>query len=107
MKRRDHDARVLQEAWIGDAVLLLFARELVLAERGQIDVEMVERLVANRFLATLGQPDAIEAEIGRIYARDGLAAAFAHLQARIVPAFRRQDVNRHRGRQGRRVKPHA
>lgn len=91
----------MRDAWIGDAVLLLFAREEVMGRCGRPDVAMMEDLVSNRFLSTVGQPDHVEAEIGRIYATSGLDAAFGHIRDRLMPVFERQEANRRRGRQGR------
>ncbi len=81
------------EAWIGDAVLALFAREWILrapaiksTERAKAFIQMT----SNQFLASVGEPTAMEARIGRIYKADGLEAAFAHIEATFVPLFKKQ-----------------
>ena len=81
-------------AWIGDAVLALFARTWVLRERGSMDGEWVTRLTSNDFLSAFGAPTAVEAKIGRIYREQGLDAAFAWIDAEFVPLFRRQMAKR-------------
>ena len=81
-------------AWIGDAVLALFARTWVLRERGSMDGEWFTRLTSNDFLSAFGAPTAVEAKIGRIYREHGLDAAFAWIDAELVPLFRRQMAKR-------------
>ena len=87
----DDQLRVEREhAWIGDAVLALFAREWVLKERGSMDGEWFTRLTSNEFLACFGQPTRIEAQIGRLFREQGLDAACAWIEAQFVPLLRRQ-----------------
>ncbi len=90
------DAEVLDQAWVGDAVLHLFVREWALAMPTRPDNKAVERFVSNGFLSTVGQPDHIEAEIGRIYRAQGLQAAFEHIRTKLLPVFERQELNRSR-----------
>lgn len=85
-------------AWVGDAVLALWARERVLREAGGIDTRAFLHLTANEYLAGLARPTRVEAEIGVVYRREGLAAAFAYIEARLLPVFRRQEANRRRQR---------
>lgn len=93
------DPRVEQElAWLGDAVLALWARERVLRELGRLDTTAFLSLTSNLFLQSLGRPTRVEAEFGQVYRRDGLAAAFAYLDARIGPVYARQTANRKRQR---------
>lgn len=98
MKRvgRDDDARaqLLREAWIGDAVLSLYARLKILREDGGVDAVKCARMTSNQFLGTMGEPTKVEAEIGRIYGREGLEAAFTWIEAHIVPLFEKQEANR-------------
>ena len=85
------------QAWIGDAVLALYAREWIL---NQPDIpretrnDTFKQLTANHFLATIGEPTAVEAEIGRHYHDKGLKAAFSHIEAVLIPHFKRQQANR-------------
>lgn len=91
-------AAILRDAWIGDAVLTLWARRRILAETGAIDGDCAARLTSNQFLSTLGQADEVEARIGRLYAAEGLDAAFAWIDAEIRPLFDRQEANRRKRR---------
>lgn len=79
--------KVLQDAWTGDAVLGLFARQWILAERGTTDGELLAAITSNQFLAMIGRPTEVEAMIGSIYEREGLEAAFAWISAELVPRF--------------------
>jgi dsRNA-specific ribonuclease len=90
----ENRAILLRQAWIGDAVLTLFARRWILSETGSIDGECSTRMTSNRFLNSLGQPDEVEARIGRIYESEGLDAAFAWIEANLLPMFKRQEGNR-------------
>jgi dsRNA-specific ribonuclease len=76
-----------QKAWVGDAVLSLYARQWILREKGKMDGELHTRLTSNGFLATMGNPTGIEAMIGGIYESEGLDAAFAWIEREILPAF--------------------
>ncbi len=87
-----------QLAWTGDAVLALWARDYILRTLGRLDTETFLRLTANSFLQSLGRPTRVEAEFGLVYQRDGIAAAFAYIEARLLPTFRRQEANRIRQR---------
>lgn len=93
------DIRLEREAaWVGDAVLALFARQFVLRERGNMDGEWFTLLTSNDFLSAVGNPTAVEAAIGRRYREHGLEAAFAWLEAELVPLFRKQVANKERSR---------
>ena len=86
--------RLQAEAWIGDAVLCLWARIHILQTCGAVDGPKCVRLTSNQFLATIGEPTAVEAELGRIYQREGERAAFQWIEERIAPLFARQEDNR-------------
>ena len=91
MAKTDAEIRELRErAWLGDAVLALFAREWVLRERGSMDGDWFTRMTSNGFLASFGNPTAVEANIGALYRQGGLPAAFAWIEAELVPAFRKR-----------------
>lgn len=79
-----------EAAWIGDAVLALFAREFVLRERGCMDGVWFTHLTSNEFLSAFGNPTSVEARIGEIHRTEGLAAAHAHIEAEFLPLFRKQ-----------------
>jgi hypothetical protein len=88
-------------AWTGDAVLGLFARQHVLARLGRIDTPAFLELTSNGFLSCMGRPTRIEAEIGLVYNREGLAAAFSYIEARLLPTWRTQQSRRARQRSAR------
>ena len=56
--------REREEAWVGDAVLALFVRRLILKEQGKMDGEMFIRCTSNDFLRNIGNPTSVEALIG-------------------------------------------
>lgn len=85
------------KAWVGDAVLALYAREWILAEpsiKANERSDAFIRMTSNQFLSAIGEPTAMEAEIGIIYERDGLEAAFAHIKKTYVPLFKKQQAKR-------------
>jgi hypothetical protein len=85
--------QMLEEAWIGDAVLCLHARIKIL-EDGGIDSEKFVRMTSNRFLSTVGEASEVEAEIGRVYRSEGLDAAFRWIETHLTPHFEKQEANR-------------
>ncbi|MGL4401119.1 MAG: hypothetical protein ACRCXD_14710 [Luteolibacter sp.] len=91
MSRKDEELRSEREAaWIGDAVLALFARQYVLQERKSMDGVWFTRLTSNDFLSAFGNPTRVEASIGKLYLEGGLPAAFGWMEAELVPLFRKQ-----------------
>jgi len=91
VSRTEDTLRLEREAaWIGDAVLALFARQFVLRERRAMDGEWFTRLTSNEFLSAFGNPTRVEAGIGRIYQEGGLDAAFAWMETHLIPLFRKQ-----------------
>ena len=96
MSRKDQDLRQEREAaWIGDAVLALFARQFVLRERKTMDGAWFTHLTSNEFLSAFGNPTRVEAMIGKTYQEGGLEAAFEWLEATIIPLFRKQVAAKH------------
>jgi len=88
MKRTPEEIdREREEAWVGDAVLALYVREWLLREKGKIDGESFIRATSNDFLRILGNPTAVEAEIGRIYQEKGLQAGFDYVEEKLIPLF--------------------
>lgn len=79
-----------EAAWIGDAVLALFAREYVLRERACMDGVWFTHLTSNDFLSAFGNPTSVEAKIGEIYRLEGLLAAHAYIEANFLPLFKKQ-----------------
>jgi len=102
MKASEKRQRILEEAWVGDAVLSLYARGKILRETGTLDSEKFERMTSNRFLAALGEPSEVEAEIGRAYEAGGLEAGFSWIEQKLMPLFDRQEEKRLRGGRPRR-----
>ncbi len=95
--RKDDPRRREQElAWIGDTVLDLYARSWILRERGTVCGETQRRMTSNQFLACRGNPTAVEAEIGRLYRDEGMEAAFAWIEAELLPLFEKQEQRRRR-----------
>jgi hypothetical protein len=93
---RNGRKEVLEDAWIGDAVLSLYARLRILRGDGVLDSEKFIRMTSNQFLATMGEPSEVEAEIGRVFEREGLDAAYRWIEAKLMPMFERQEANRMR-----------
>lgn len=89
--------RLQQQAWIGDAVLTLFARERILNAESRVDAELASQMTSNRFLSAFGEPTATEAALGRIYQEQGLAYAFRWIETEWMPLFERQREKRTRG----------
>ncbi len=95
MSRKDDEVRLEREAaWIGDAVLALFARGFLLRERKSMDGEWFTRLTSNEFLSAFGNPTRVEASIGRLYQEQGMEAAFAWMEQNLLPMFRKQIGNK-------------
>jgi len=86
--------RLQAEAWIGDAVLCLWARLNILNDSGVVDGPKCIRITSNQFLAAFGDPTVVEAELGRVYKTEGEAAAFRWIEERLAPTFSRQEENR-------------
>lgn len=84
-----------ESAWIGDAVLALYARNWVLGERHKMDGEWFTALTSNDFLSQFGQPTAVEAKIGEIYRAEGLSGAFEWIESQLIPKFRQRMAKRH------------
>ena len=93
-----------EESWVGDAVLALFVREWILREDGMLDGEKFIRCTSNDFLRVIGNPTLVEAQIGRVYKKEGLQEAFAFIQEHLLPVFLQQEKARKRRMQGGNVR---
>lgn len=93
-REQEELTRLHEQAWVGDAVLALWAREWILREDARRDGEKMVRMTNNRFLAAFGNPTAEEAEIGKIYQSHGLQAAFDYCSSRFLNRFRQEENNR-------------
>ncbi len=80
------------QAWVGDAVLALYARRWLLrhmpkkmsdADRQQL----FELFVSNQFLSPFGEPTQVEAAIGRKFEQEGLLAAFTYIENSFLESF--------------------
>ncbi|MDB4712321.1 hypothetical protein OAF35_06590 [Verrucomicrobiales bacterium] len=91
---KDEKKIVQEQAWTGDAVLGLFAREWILKKERKMDAEMFARMTSNNFLNSLGNPTQVEAKIGRIYEKEGLEKAFYYIEEELIPLFLRQEKKR-------------
>ena len=92
MTANERRRRILEEAWIGDAVLCLYCRGRILKRDGAVDGDKLNRMTSNQFLSTFGEPSHVEAEIGRVYAQEGLDAAFAWIEAKLIPNFDKREA---------------
>jgi hypothetical protein len=95
MTKMDESRKLKDEAWVGDAVLALYVRYWILqnAPKSLSDSsrqELFELFVSNQFLSAFGEPTQVEAAIGRTYAKDGLDAAFAEIENRLLALFLKQ-----------------
>jgi len=86
--------KILEQAWLGDAVLGLYARGRILRSEGAVDSSQFERMTSNRFLGAMGEPSQVEAEIGRVYENEGIEAAFSWIEQELMPLFDRQEEKR-------------
>jgi hypothetical protein len=94
MAKKAYRDQVLKEAWIGDAVLTLYARRRILREDGKVDGTKAERMTSNRFLSAFAEPSEAEAQIGRVYEQQGLDAAFEFIERKLMPLFEKQEARR-------------
>jgi hypothetical protein len=85
-------------AWIGDAVLSLFARSYILREGKGMDPTKMAAMTSNQFLSCFGNPTLIESEIGQVYTQQGLEAAFQKIETDLVPLFQKQWLKRSKRR---------
>ncbi|HRQ88991.1 MAG TPA: ribonuclease III domain-containing protein [Bacteroidia bacterium] len=93
-KKDELHRREQELAWIGDTILDLYARTWILRERGGVCGETQRRMTSNQFLACFGNPTSVEAKIGTLYREDGMEAAFAWIEAELMPVFEKQERNR-------------
>lgn len=94
MRELDRRKRLIEEAWIGDAVLCLYIRTMILRQDGAVDGAKCSRLTSNQFLAMIGEPTQVEAQVGRVYDGQGLEAAFAWIEQNLIPLFERVEQRR-------------
>lgn len=94
----DPEEQLRNDAWIGDAVLALFARSWLLqigqTENSKDRNRLFELWVSNQFLSSFGEPTCVEAAIGRTYASGGLDAAFVFIEGNLLKRFLQTARNR-------------
>jgi 23S rRNA maturation mini-RNase III len=99
MKPRPGEAKRLQEeAWVGDSVLELVIRTWVLQHKGHLDMTAKTSLTSNAFLSSLGHPTKVEAQIGRLYLVEGLAAAQSWITEHVLPIYLKRQAQLQRQR---------
>lgn len=98
MKPADAASQEREEAWIGDAVLALFARRWILTNVRRMDAELFTAMTSNQFLNTISNPTRLESRIGRRFTEEGLEAAFAFIEAEVLPQFLAQTKKTRSGR---------
>jgi len=91
-------AKEQAEAWVGDAILLLYARQKILRDDGIVDGPKCTRMTSNQFLACFGEPTSVEARLGRVYLEHGLERAFEWIGETLMPLFEKHELKRMRGR---------
>jgi dsRNA-specific ribonuclease len=99
--KKEKIARERKDAWIGDAVLALFARQWILRNESQFDQsreELFRSMTSNRFLSAFGNPTSVEATIGTLYQEEGYAGAVAWIENNLLPLFKKQINNRQKHR---------
>lgn len=94
MKVADSVRMEREQAWIGDAVLSLFARQYILDTTGTMDPAEFTALTCNSFLSAFGPPTRVESRIGQLYQQQGLAAAFSFIEQEFLPLYLKQKRNR-------------
>ena len=94
MKAPDPVRTERESAWIGDAVLCLYARQYILQTTGLMDSAEFTALTSNAFLSAFGPPTLIESRIGQIYQNEGLPAAFAFIEKEFLPLYLKQKRKR-------------
>ena len=90
-------------AWIGDAVLALYAREWLLRQPPHplfTRQELFVSLTTNSFLVAVGEPTRVEANIGKVYREGGLEAGFAWIEEHLIPLFEKHLAKMTRGHRG-------
>lgn len=77
-------------AWIGDAVLALYARKWIL-EQSDIATkeraEVFQSMTSNEFLSCHGEPTQVECTIGQVFEKEGLLTAFLYIETTLMPIF--------------------
>ena len=95
------DPKTRDDAWVGDAVLSLFAREWILKQDldGEFSkTQLYHELTCNQFLNSFGNPTEVEARIAGVYQKEGLGKAFEYIEETFIPVFQRTIKKKRRQR---------
>ena len=92
-----------EDAWIGDAVLSVYARTRVLREQGKISANDERLLVSNRIINSYAQPTKTEALIGRRFRESGFDAAMLWIRENLEPVWAKQTEKRMKASGGSKV----
>ena len=85
------------KAWVGDAVLALYARQWILQQKDILAKDRANvfiQMTSNQFLSSFGDPTSVEAGIGVMYEEEGLKSAFQHIESKFLPLFLKQRAKR-------------
>lgn len=85
--------KIHELAWLGDAVLGLYAREIILSKKSEsfhIYTEKFQKITSNEFLLRLGKPTEVEAKIGEIFKKDGIDKAYKWLDKNLLPHIQKE-----------------
>ena len=77
-------------AWVGDAVLALFARRWILQQTNIPNKEradVFQGITSNEFLSRFGEPTKIEYDIGNLFESEGLDVANNYIETHLLPHF--------------------
>ena len=89
-------------AWVGDAVLALFARRRILQQTNipnKERAEVFQAMTSNEFLSHFGEPTKIEYEIGILFENEGLTEAYNYIETHLLSNFvKKQKQNKQPGR---------
>ena len=94
-------------AWVGDAVLALFARRWILQQAKSTSTskeraDLFQAMTSNEFLSHFGEPTQIECEIGMLFENEGLTKANHYIETQLLPNFiKKQRQKKQPGRYSR------
>ncbi len=89
-------------AWIGDAILALYARKWILKQssiQAKERASVFQSMTTNEFLSHWGEPTQVESRIGKIFEEDGFEKAMHYIEANLLPiVIKRQKQKKQPGR---------
>ena len=87
------DQQLQDDAWLGDAILALFVRQLMITNSissSALRGELYAWFTSNQFLSGFGRPTEVEAKIGIVYREQGLESAFGYIKTALLPMMQKQ-----------------